>query len=57
MRVRRDPGGAPGTHPLIGSCTRMADDDALWVAQRLSRFEATYSPKYPEIVFSEVASS
>jgi hypothetical protein len=46
VRVRRDPGAAPGTHPLIGNRTRMADDDtALWGPHRLSCSEAAYSPK------------
>jgi hypothetical protein len=39
VRVRRDPSGAPGTQPLIGSRTRMANDDtALWGCRQLSRF-------------------
>jgi hypothetical protein len=42
VRFRRDPGGAPGTQPLLGSRTRMVDDATalvLWGVQRLSRSE------------------
>ena len=42
VRFRRDPSGAPGIQPLLGSRTRMADDATaltLWGVQRLSRSE------------------
>ncbi len=40
VRVRRDSGATSGTRRLIGSRSRMANDDpALWGLRRLSRFE------------------